>query len=454
MNKTYEVGQKLNIDIKNIGINGEGIGYHDKMAIFVPLVLPKENVDIEITEVYQNRLVAKPIDIKTISDRRIEPFCPIYDTCGGCQLQHLDYDDTLKTKRKIVLDSFQRYTHRNLPNDIVSDTIEAEKTKGYRHKISLPVRFTGKNHVGMYEAGTRNFIQMDECPIHHPALNEVVLEILSLMNHYGIKGYDEKYKKGHVLTLIARISTLDEIQVTFVIQKNHSKYIELAKDLMKKDKRVVSVFKVFDRKGQKVGFFNDSLRKIKGRDTITEKLGDHEFELTPEAFFQLNPAQAHKFYKEMVDLADLKKYHIAIDAYAGSAPISHYIADKCRKVYAIEVDKKSCESARLSLKKNTINNVVVLQSTFKRALSGLQKKKIDVMFFDPPRTGLGKETIDLILKVKPKRIVYGSCNPSTLAKDLKLLMKIYKLEVTKPLDMFPQTALVESVSLLTLKKSN
>lgn len=451
MNQTYEVGQKLNIDIKNIGINGEGIGYFQKMAIFVNQALPRENVDVEITEVYDNRLVAKLLDIHQESDKRIKPFCPIYESCGGCQLQHLDPQEVAQTKRNIVLDSFQRYTHRNLPQDIVLDTITAEKVKGYRHKISLPVRFTGKNHVGMYEAGTRNFIQMDECPIHHPALNEVVLEILSLMNHYGIKGYDEKYKKGHVLTLIARISSLDEIQVTFVIQKNHSKYIELAKDLMKKDKRVVSVFKVFDRKGQKVGFFNDSLRKIKGKDTITEKLGGHSFELTPEAFFQLNPMQAHKFYTEMVELAQLKRYHIAIDAYAGSAPISHYIASKCRKVYAIEVDAKSCESARISLKKNDIENVVVLQSTFKRALSGLQKKKIDVMFFDPPRTGLGKETIDLILKVKPKRIVYGSCNPSTLAKDLNLLLKIYKLEVTKPLDMFPQTSLVESISLLTLK---
>ncbi len=451
MNQVYEVGQKLNINIKNIGINGEGIGYYEKMAIFVDQVLPNENVDVEITEVYHNRIVAKKLNILKESEHRIKPFCPIYDKCGGCQLQHLESKEVARTKRNIVLDAYQRYTHRNLPKDIVENTITAKDEKGYRHKVSLPVRFTGKNHVGMYEAGTRNFIQMDDCPIQHPALNEVVATILELMNQYGIKGFDEKYKKGHVLTLIARISTLNEIQVTLVIQKNHSKYIELAKDLMKKDKRVVSVFKVFDRKGQKVGFFNDSLRKIKGKDTITEKLGGYEFSLTPEAFFQLNPIQAHRFYTEMVKLAGLRRFHIAIDAYAGSAPISHYIAASCKKVYAIEVDQKSCESAKLSLEKNHIKNVVVLQSTFKRALSGLQKKKIDVMFFDPPRTGLGKDTIDLILKSKPKRIVYGSCNPSTLAKDLNLLLKAYKLEVTKPLDMFPQTSLVESVSLLTLK---
>ncbi|MBU1140908.1 MAG: methyltransferase, partial [Firmicutes bacterium] len=171
-----------------------------------------------------------------------------------------------------------------------------------------------------------------------------------------------------------------------------------------------------------------------------------------DAFFQLNTPQANQFYLEMRRLADLKPYETAIDAYAGVAPISHYIFDAAKHVYAIEIDASACESAKLSLEKNNITNVTILKSDFNRALSGLKAKKIDVMFFDPPRTGLGEVTIESILKFKPKRLIYGSCNPSTLAKDLNLLLKSYRLIETVPIDMFPYTSLVESVSLLIENK--
>ncbi|QWB95499.1 23S rRNA (uracil(1939)-C(5))-methyltransferase RlmD [Mycoplasmatota bacterium] len=453
MKHTFEVGQKLNINIKNIGINGEGIGYYERMAVFVPYALPVENVDVEVTEVFPNRIIAKVIETKKVSEHRIEPFCPIYHECGGCQLQHLASDEVAVVKKNILDEAFNRYTHRNLPKDIIKDTVRSKQEKGYRQKISIPMRYDGKtNHAGMYAANSRDFIEMDACPIHDPKLNEVVASILGLMSKYQIKGLDERSKKGNILTVIARITSLDEIQVTFYVLRKHDKLNNLAKDLMKEQPFVKSVFEVMEKRYQRVGFFNETLRVIAGKSTINESLNDFKFELKPEAFFQLNPPQAHQFYLKMLELAKLRRFETALDAYAGTAPISHYIASSCKKVYAIEVDKDSCESARMSLKKNNIDNVVVLQSTFKRALSGLRKKKIDVMFFDPPRTGLGKETIDLVLESLPKRIVYGSCNPSTLAKDLKLLMKKYVLETTIPFDMFPQTALVESVSLLTLKR--
>ncbi len=451
MNAQYEVGQKINLDIKKIGINGEGIGYYNKMAVFVNHVLPLENVDVELVEVYDKRLVGKLIKLNNESPHRIKPFCPIYEQCGGCQLQHLESSEVALTKRQIIMESINRYTYRNLPSDIVKDTVIADQEIGYRFKASLPVRFNGKNHVGMFQANSRKFVQMDACPIQHPVVNEVIGEILHLMNIYKIKGYDDKYKSGDVSSVVVRVSSLDEVQVTFVLLRDHKKIKALVEEIVEKDSRIVSVFKVYEKKYQNVGFFNKTLAKLYGKDMIGEELGGFKFELKPDAFFQLNPSQADKFYQEMVRLADLKKYMVAIDAFAGTAPVSHYIADKCHQVYAIEIDKQSCDSAKASLKQNGISNVTVLQSDFKRALSGLKMKKIDVMFFDPPRVGLGKPTIDLILESKPKKIVYGSCNPSTLAKDLNLLMKSYQLVETVPLDMFPQTSLVESVSLLVLK---
>ncbi len=452
MNQQFEVGQNLNLTIKKIGINGEGIGYYNRMAIFVHHALPEENVDIEITEVFPNRLVAKVIETKKVSPHRVTPFCPIYESCGGCQLQHFAPSEVAKSKRGMIIEAIHRYTRRNIPLSIIKDTITGDQEQGYRNKAGLPVRFDGKkNHVGMYEANSRNFIEMDACPIQHPVVNEVIDEVLLLLDKYRVNGLDDKNRKGDVSSLVVRTSQIDEVQVTFVMLKDNSKLKAVVKDLVAQDKRVVSAFKVIENKRQSVGFFNPSLTKLYGKDTINERLSSFNFELKPEAFFQLNPSQANKFYMEMKRLAQLRKNDVVIDAFAGSAPISHYIAGECKQVYAIEIDKEACDSARISLAKNNINNVTILQSDFKRALSGLQKKKIDVMFFDPPRVGLGKNTIDLILQARPRKIIYGSCNPSTLAKDLNLLMKDYKLIEVVPLDMFPQTSLVESVSLLELK---
>src|SRR5690606_1409447 len=157
------------------------------------------------------------------------------------------------------------------------------------------------------------------------------------------------------------------------------------------------------------------------------------------------------FYNKMRELANLSENDVVIDAYAGSAPISHYIAKDVKKVYAIEIDQRSVQSAILSLRRNQIQNVTVLQSDFTKALKNLEVDTIDAMFFDPPRTGLGYDTIKQVLKFKPKKIIYGSCNPSTLAKDLNDLMQIYEVKEIIPMDMFPYTPLVESISLLVLK---
>ncbi len=451
MENQFEVGQKLNLDIRKIGINGEGIGYFNKMTVFVDYALPSENVDVEIKEVFDNRLVAKLIKTNIVSEDRVTPFCPIYDKCGGCQLQHLSQEKIKDAKRQTLLDALKRYTFRDLPDSIVGETITSDKETHYRNKASLPVRFNGKNHVGMYQERSRKFIQMDACPIQDERVNQSISEALRLLDIYKIKGYDDKYNDGFVQSIVCRASSLGEVQITFVLLKDVAKLTDLALELVEKNEHIVSVFKVIDKKKDQLGFFNSSLKKLAGKDTISETLSTFEFELKPEAFFQLNHGQAQKFYQEMVRLAKLKKHDVVIDAFAGTVPVSHYVANSCRQVYAIEIDKQACESAKLSLEKNHIKNVTVLQSDFKRALSGLKMKKIDVMFFDPPRVGLGKETIDLILGFKPRKLIYGSCNPSTLAKDLNLLLKSYKLIEVVPLDMFPQTSLVESISLLELK---
>lgn len=450
MDQHIKPNDTIQLSIKRMGINGEGIGYDQKLAIFVDHALPGEEVMVKIDQVFDNRAVGSLLEIIKPSEHRINPFCPVYELCGGCQTQHLDEKHVLMHKRDLILQSFDRYMNPKPQPSIVKQTIGSEYPKNYRNKASLPVQYIkGKNRFGMYHRNSNQFIPIDDCPIQDKDINRIFQTTISLMDKYQMDAIDPKTKRGYVRSIVIRVARhTKQAQVSFIMLKKSNRIKDLTDELMKKEKMVISVYEVMNGDLKKPGFFTDEMILVAGQEVIFERLNDQKFILKPEAFFQLNTEQAHKFYLEMKRLAQLKKHEVAIDAYAGIAPVSHYIAKDAKHVYAIEIDAKACESAKLSLKENKIDNVTVLHSDFKRALSGLREKKIDVMFFDPPRVGLGDETISLILKFKPSRLIYGSCNPSTLAKDLQLLQKEYKLVETVPIDMFPYTALVESVSLL------
>ncbi|TNF09587.1 MAG: 23S rRNA (uracil(1939)-C(5))-methyltransferase RlmD [Bacillota bacterium] len=454
MEQHIKPNDTLTVSIKRMGINGEGIAYDQKLAIFVEGALPGEEVEIEIKDVFENRATAMTKNVIKSSKSRSIPFCPVYETCGGCQTQHMVYETALAHKRDIILQSFDRYMNPKPNPNVVKKTIGAVNPKNYRNKASLPVqKLRGKNVFGMYAKNSNHFIPIENCPIQHEGINQILNTCIHLMDEYQMDAIDPKTKRGYVRSLVVRIAEhTKEAQVSFIMLKKSSRLIDVAKALMKKEKHVVSVYEVINGDLKKPGFFTDEMELILGKETIIERLNNQSFILKPEAFFQLNTEQADRFYQEMRRLANLKKHEVAIDAYAGIAPVSHYIAGDAKHVYAIEIEQQACESAKLSLNENGISNVTVLHSDFKRALSGLREKKIDVMFFDPPRVGLGEETIYLIQKFKPSRLIYGSCNPSTLAKDLQLLQKDYQLVETVPIDMFPYTALVESVSLLELRR--
>jgi 23S rRNA (uracil1939-C5)-methyltransferase len=443
----------VKLNIRKLGINGEGIGYDQNLAVFVDYALPFEEVEVKIKEVFDNRATATIEKLITESKDRIIPFCPVYEKCGGCSTQHYNYDKMLIEKRDILIQSLNRYVSKKIDSRLIKDIMPSPKTKYYRNKASLPVQFlNGKNTIGMYQTNSNIFVPIDSCPVQHEKINDVLKIIITLMNQYKMDAFDPKTKKGYVRGLVVRISeNIGEIQVSFIMMRSSDRIKQVVKDLVEKEKQVVSVFEVYHPNMKKIGYFNDTTKLIYGKETIKEVINGQTFHLKPEAFFQLNTKQAENFYQTMKELSKLRRHEVAIDAYAGIAPVSHYIHDIANKVYAIEIDPSSAKSAELSLKENKIENVTVLQSDFKRALSGLKMKKIDCMFFDPPRTGLGKETIDVILEIKPKKLVYGSCNPSTLAKDLDMLLKDYELLEIIPIDMFPQTAHVESITLLSLK---
>ncbi len=452
MNDHIKIGDIVRLTIRRLGINGEGIGYDQKMAIFVDHALPNEIVDVEIQNVFHNRAIAS---IKTIireSKERVTPFCPVFERCGGCQVQHLGYERMLVEKREILVQALDRYVYPKVDHTIIGPTIPSPASTHYRNKASLPVtRVNGKNVFGMYAKGSNYFVKIDSCPVQYERINELLQILTKLMDKHKVHALDNK-KHGMVKSLVIRYSKYSsQAQVTFVVTQRDKRLEALIRELTEREKDVVSVFSIIKDDKNRHGFQSDDVWHTYGKESIIESLDHFEFQLRPESFFQLNTEQATHFYRTMRRMARLKPDEIAIDAYAGLAPVSHYVAGDAKQIYAIEIDPVACAYAKKSLLENRISNVRMIQGDFKKALSGLKKMKVDVMFFDPPRTGLGTETIDLIKRIAPQRIVYGSCNPSTLAKDINLLQEQYEMIESVPIDMFPYTSHVESVSLLHKK---
>jgi len=451
MQQKIKLNDLLEIDVKRMGINGEGIGYYERLAIFIDNALPGEKVLAKISEVFPNRAHATVIKTIQPSAKRVVPFCPVYDACGGCQVQHYDYTAMLGQKKDIIRKALDRYV-KNYDQGLVLDTIGMDNPRNYRNKASLPFKMiAGKNRFGMYARNSNAFVPISDCGVQHTKINEIFTTITKLMDKYEINAYDVQTKSGHISHAVVRITeNLNEVQVSFIIPKVVKNLKDLIEELVAIHPEIKSVYDVINPE-VKQSFFSKKVKLLYGKEMIDETLGGYNFSLAPDAFFQLNTSQAHKFYNEMKRLADIKPTDIVIDAYAGIAPITHYIGGDAKHVFAIEINKDAVKSARKSLEQNNIKNVTVIQDDFGNALKGLSAHAFDVMLFDPPRTGLGDDAIESILKYKPQRLVYGSCNPSTLAKDLSILLKLYNLKTIVPIDMFPYTSLVESISLLELK---
>lgn len=439
----------MQVEIKRLGINGEGIGYIDKKAIFIDHALPGELVLVDIIEDHQTYLKGKLIQIIKASDDRVTPFCPVYDTCGGCQLQHLNYDKQLIEKRELIIQALKRYVGSKVKFGLVEPMIGMEEPTHYRNKASLPIQYINqKTEVGLYKPGTNHFVPFERCPVHDQDINKVYRLILNQMEKRKI----EASNRGGVVRFIVVRKTHHnkETQVSFIVTKKDPKLNTLAKYLVDKFTEIKSVYEVINSDYKSRDFFTNRMTLLAGVDTISETLHQTTYKLKPDAFFQLNTLQAMKLYEKVVEIGDFTKQDVVIDAFGGVGPLAFYIAPYVDKVYSIDREKGSIESLKQTLRLNQVDNIVPMLGDVKTVLNQHQIKG-DVFVFDPPRTGLGKAFCDFLIKHKPKKLIYISCNPSTLAKDLSDLLRIYEVKRIIPYDFFPQTSHVESVTLLTLK---
>ncbi len=438
----------MEIEIKNVGNDGEGIGYYNKEPVYIYYAYKDEIVDVNI---YKNRRGAYEGDIIKIikpSVHRVKPKCPYYGKVGTSNLMHINYDEQLNYKHDLV----SYHIKRNLNTNVnILNTIPANETFYYRNKIDVPVRkVKGKNMMGLFIRGTNKFLPIKEYVLHKKELDKAANLALGLMDKYKIDAYDRRTRRGFISNLSIRSNLEEEIQLTFIMVKDYN--IEpLVSELVSKNNKIVSVYKVVNKSVNNRDLYKGKMEKVYGTKYLRMKLDDKTFFLTPDSFFQLHTNQALKLFNTIIEHGKLGFNDVVLDAYSGVGSIASFISPHVKEVVAVETIKRAVQANIHGNMFNMLTNITPLVGDVSKVVKDLNIS-FDVMVFDPPREGLKGELLNFILNSKPKRIIYASCNPETLGKDLKVLSKRYLIEKIIPLDMFPQTSHTESVTFLNLKK--
>lgn len=454
MEPLLRLEQEVLITIKRLGINGEGIGYYKKQAVFVDGVFPPEQVVVKITEVHPGYSKAEAVRIKVKAAKRVKPFCKHYDTCGGCQIQHIDYQEQLSLKEEMLFQAFNRYTNLDLDTIKFNNIIGMNNTKHYRYKAQMPVKNTEYGlTTGLYKKESNDLVPIIECPIQEDSINRVNQRILEICDKYEIYAFDPTTMRGLLRYIVVRTSNFNsEVQVTLVITIFNKALKDAAKDIIKIP-GVVSVGISKNRDVKNIEIFGPEVEILEGTDSITEGIGEIRYTLKAKSFYQLNPQQAIKLYSEVKKHLDFSVDKVIVDAYGGSGAISMYLAPYAKKIIGIDISKESTYSARHNSKINKFDNVTSELGEVKDVLASYYNKGFnpDVIIFDPPRSGLDVKTLDLLVRKTVKKIIYISCNPSTLTKNIKVLSRKYYVESVTPIDMFPHTSHIESITILKKK---
>ena len=443
----------MKVEIKKLGVNGEGIGFYQRKPVFVDRTIPNETVTVKPIIETHSYLKADLLHIDTPSVERRIPLCQYFDQCGGCDIQHIQYQAQLTYKKEHLVQSLYKYMDKKIEDHIIDDMVGSRKESGYRNKAQLPIRdIKGVPRFGLFRRNSNQMLPVNHCPVQHPLINKVMTQTIDLMQKHHIKAYLPSKKTGLIKGLMARVGhETDALQLVFELTKKDD-LKQLITSLTKINKNIASIYITMNSDPKKQVYVNETTTCIYGKETIDATLSGYTYQLYPQSFFQLNSTVAIEFYETMIQLAKLKPSDIIVDCYAGLATIAHMASRYVKKGIAIEINPKAAINARMSLDKNNIHNIKVITGDAFSVLKQM-KEKVDVIFFDPPRTGLGDKMLHILSKLKPKKIIYGSCNPSTLAKDLNILSRHYDIKKVIPFDMFPQTAQVESVTLLTLKRT-
>jgi len=447
-------GKKYDIRIHDLGDSGEGVGRIEGMTVFVEGLVPGDRALVEIVKVKKSYAIGKPVQIKENSDIKQEPPCIHFPECGGCQIQNLIYQKQLKFKKLKVEAALERIG--GLDNINVNETIGMKDPFHFRNKAQLPLaKENGNVVIGFYRKKSHEIVDIKKCLIQNSLNDEIIEALREFLSSVDYPIYDEVLHKGLLRHLILRNSfkTGDIMAVLVTNGRSFPKKKEIVSLLTSKFPQIKTVIQNINSKKTNVITGPES-KVLFGSGRITDYIGDLAFELSPLSFLQVNTKQTEILYEKVMEYADIGPEDIVFDIYSGIGTISLFLARKAKKVYGIEVVKPAVDDANHNAELNGITNVEFHSGRAEKVVPRLYESGIraDVVVVDPPRKGCEKVVLDTIAHMKPKRLVYISCKPSTLARDLAYLKrKGYVTKEVQPVDLFPHSTHVETVVLLEKK---
>lgn len=449
-------GEINRFQITDINNEGEGIVRlgNERFVVFVPDALPEEDVTCRLVRVKKNYAIAKVIERHNDSPIRRKPLCPLFGRCGGCQLQHIDYQSQLELKTKTVYDAIKRIGGVSDPS--VQKCIPSSSEWQYRNKASLPAQTNrrGKLLTGFYQKRSHDIVPFSGCPVLLPRLEENVTSIINDLKDAGFSGWNESEINviDFIRHIVFRTAEFTDQTLCAVVAGRFPN-----KDESNKLKKIATGHSdkingmVLNRNISKGNFiWGDDFSSINGKTVMEEVLGKYKFKFEISSFFQVNSEQALALYKYASNLAAGDTPENVLELYSGVGTLTAFLSERAKHVTAVEEWPQASKYLNINAELNGLHNITGLSGSAEDLTETLLGEKFDTVVLDPPRTGCDPRVITSILKIAPQKIVYVSCGPATLARDIKsLISNGYSIKSIQPFDMFPQTGHVETVVAMT-----
>lgn len=440
----------FDVEIIDIGINGEGIAKIDNFTIFVEKAIKGELVKIKIVKVSKNFAYGKLIEILRPSIHRKTPSCAYFGKCGGCNLLHIDYPLQLETKTNFIKSNLKKIAGLDFD---VPLALGMETPFHYRNKASWPVNEKDGLNIGFYKPRSHDIVNIEDCIIQNKINKDILAKIKAFILDTKISIYNENTKKGSLRHIITRVGEkTGEVLVCLVVNDTKFLYKNELIQALKDVPNLASITINFNTKKTNV-ILGDKIETIYGKPYITDYIKDLKFNISPLSFYQINPKQTEVLYQTALDFCNLNGDETVFDAYCGIGTISLFLAKNCKKVYGIEIVPDAIKNAKENAIINNIQNAEFFVGKSEEIIPDLifnHNISPDVVVVDPPRKGCDKALLDAIAKTDVKKLVYVSCDNSTLARDIAYLSNFgFSLEKLQPIDMFCMTTHIECVALIT-----
>lgn len=451
----YSKNEIIELNITSLTSDGDGVGRAGELVFFVPNTAVGDTVRARVLKIRKNVGFARVEEIITPSPDRIEPDCPVSFSCGGCAYRHISYAAELAAKRQKVVDAVTRIG--GLSGDLVRDIIPSEKIDGYRNKAMIPVGLNraGEVVMGFYARHSHHIMHCLDCRLSPDIFNAIAGDVYAFLSERPQLVYMPQNRRGIRHLYLRYAETTGDVMVCIVAGAHHfDGEAALYNSLLEKYKQIKSIIVNVNPDETNVILGKRSYT-VYGSDTVCDTLCGLRFEIAPPAFYQVNRAQAERLYAKARDYAALSGSEVLLDLYCGAGTIGLSMAKDCKELIGVEIIPEAIENAKKNAAHNGVGNARFLCGDASQAAEQLRREGItpDVIVVDPPRKGLTPELISTIAEMSPKRVVYVSCDPATLARDLRLFTEQnYSIEEITPCDMFPKTAHVESVCLMSRKK--